>query len=80
MALAEDEEIGRSEKDSLGEHIATRKNAVTHACCGQNGILLNLEFIVHTACLLYTAVFSKCVYHIYMYSTCAGLRPSAPPQ
>lgn len=33
MALAEDEEIGRSEKDSsLGENRATRKNAVTHTC------------------------------------------------
>lgn len=81
MALAEDEETGRSEKDSsLEEHTATRKNAVTHECWGQNGMLFNLEVIVHTACLLCTAVFGKCGCHIYMYFTCAGLRPSAPRQ
>lgn len=37
MALAEDEEMGRSEKDSsLGENNSNRRDAVTHACRRQH--------------------------------------------
>lgn len=77
MALAEDEEIGRSEKDpSLGEEEGKkkteqqeRKKAVTQACRGEN-VILTLMLLLH-----YTQR-----YMCACACTCAGLRPSAPPR
>lgn len=79
MALAEDEEIGRSEKDSsLGENTATGKMQLYMHAEVKMTFCSHCLSIVH--CVPHKVVNTKGVDYVHKYTTCAGLRLSAPPQ
>lgn len=95
MALAEDEEIGRSEKDpSLGgeeegggkkkteQQERKKKKAVTQACRGENVILTPMLLLHYTQRYMCACAshFFFCFVCCACACTCAGLRPSAPPR
>lgn len=81
MALAEDEEIGRSEKDpSLGEeedekqgNKKERKKAVTQACRGENVILTPMLLLHYTQRYM-----CACASHLFFFlRVCLYLRRPA---